>query len=80
MVSNNGPYHDVGRWLLSDEVCSESLFKIQRPDEDRPRSMRGGDLHWLWKPYEIYEQIDYARAFIFADARRAHLVILRCTE
>jgi len=25
----------------------------------RPRSMRGGDLHWLWKPYELYEQIDH---------------------
>ncbi|GLB41261.1 hypothetical protein LshimejAT787_0904760 [Lyophyllum shimeji] len=25
----------------------------------RPRSMRGGDLHWLWKPYSIYQDIDY---------------------
>lgn len=24
----------------------------------RPRSMRGGDLHWLWKPYSIYQDID----------------------
>ncbi|KAH7921511.1 hypothetical protein BV22DRAFT_1019219 [Leucogyrophana mollusca] len=25
----------------------------------RPRSMVGGDLHWIWKPYEIYQEIDY---------------------
>ncbi|KAI0321145.1 hypothetical protein OF83DRAFT_1161946 [Amylostereum chailletii] len=25
----------------------------------RPRSMVGGDLHWIWKPYEIYQNIDY---------------------
>jgi len=25
----------------------------------RPRSMKGGDLHWIWKPYGIYQEIDY---------------------
>ncbi|KZT25890.1 hypothetical protein NEOLEDRAFT_1064358 [Neolentinus lepideus HHB14362 ss-1] len=25
----------------------------------RPRSMKGGDLHWIWKPYEIYQEVDY---------------------
>ncbi|KAA1466877.1 hypothetical protein DENSPDRAFT_812247 [Dentipellis sp. KUC8613] len=25
----------------------------------RPRSMVGGDLHWIWQPYEIYQEIDY---------------------
>lgn len=25
----------------------------------RPRSMLGGDLHWIWKPYEIYQNVDY---------------------
>ncbi|KAG6813672.1 hypothetical protein H0H92_008520 [Tricholoma furcatifolium] len=25
----------------------------------RPRSMVGGDLHWIWKPYELYEKVDY---------------------
>ncbi|KAF8071612.1 hypothetical protein FPV67DRAFT_1667094 [Lyophyllum atratum] len=25
----------------------------------RPRSMVGGDLHWIWKPYEMYEKVDY---------------------
>ncbi|KZP32135.1 hypothetical protein FIBSPDRAFT_849117, partial [Athelia psychrophila] len=25
----------------------------------RPRSMVGGDLYWIWKPYEIYQEISY---------------------
>lgn len=25
----------------------------------RPRSMLGGDLHWIWKPYEIYQNVDF---------------------
>ncbi|KAF8259085.1 hypothetical protein EI94DRAFT_1752476, partial [Lactarius quietus] len=25
----------------------------------RPRSMVGGDLHWIWKPYALYQEIDY---------------------
>ncbi|KAI0035529.1 hypothetical protein K488DRAFT_16856, partial [Vararia minispora EC-137] len=24
----------------------------------RPRSMAGGDLHWLWEPYSIYQNVD----------------------
>ncbi|GJJ12898.1 hypothetical protein Clacol_007144 [Clathrus columnatus] len=24
-----------------------------------PRSMVGGDLHWIWKPYALYQEIDY---------------------
>lgn len=24
-----------------------------------PRSMKGGDLHWIWKPYALYQDIDY---------------------
>ncbi|KAJ8502933.1 hypothetical protein ONZ45_g11294 [Pleurotus djamor] len=24
----------------------------------RPRSMKGGDLHWLWSPYAIYQEVD----------------------
>ncbi|CAL1711047.1 unnamed protein product [Somion occarium] len=24
-----------------------------------PRSMKGGDLHWIWKPYELYQEVDY---------------------
>ncbi|EKM48672.1 uncharacterized protein PHACADRAFT_266214 [Phanerochaete carnosa HHB-10118-sp] len=32
----------------------------------RPRSMRGGDLHWIWSPYAMYQDVDYVyglRAF-----------------
>ncbi|KAI0344087.1 hypothetical protein BDW22DRAFT_1427735 [Trametopsis cervina] len=25
----------------------------------RPRSMVGGDLHWIWAPYSIYQEVDY---------------------
>ncbi|KAN0082808.1 hypothetical protein V8E55_008603 [Tylopilus felleus] len=25
----------------------------------RPRSMVGGDLHWIWEPYGIYQEVDY---------------------
>lgn len=23
--------------------------------------MRGGDLHWIWSPYSLYQDIDYVR-------------------
>ncbi|KAH9976688.1 hypothetical protein BGW80DRAFT_1546324 [Lactifluus volemus] len=25
----------------------------------RPRSMVGGDLHWIWAPYALYQEVDY---------------------
>ena len=25
--------------------------------------MVGGDLHWIWKPYALYQEIDYVRLF-----------------
>ncbi|KAF8811171.1 hypothetical protein BYT27DRAFT_7184544 [Phlegmacium glaucopus] len=25
----------------------------------RPRSMKGGDLHWIWQPYAIYQEVDH---------------------
>ncbi|KAF9044337.1 hypothetical protein BJ165DRAFT_1480513 [Panaeolus papilionaceus] len=25
----------------------------------RPRSMKGGDLHWIWKPYALYQEVDH---------------------
>lgn len=28
----------------------------------RPRSFVGGDLHWIWKPYEIYQNVDLVSA------------------
>jgi len=24
--------------------------------------MVGGDLHWIWKPYALYQEIDYVRS------------------
>ena len=33
--------------------------------DERPRSMVGGDLHWIWKPYEIYQEVDYVRTLDF---------------
>jgi len=24
----------------------------------RPRSFKGGDLHWIWKPYALYQKVD----------------------
>jgi hypothetical protein len=27
----------------------------------RPRSMLGGDLHWIWKPYALYAEVDHVR-------------------
>ncbi|KAF9507113.1 hypothetical protein BS47DRAFT_1304407 [Hydnum rufescens UP504] len=29
----------------------------------RPRSMVGGDLHWIWKPYALYATIDHVRLY-----------------
>lgn len=23
--------------------------------------MVGGDLHWIWEPYSIYQEVDYVR-------------------
>ncbi|KAF8514948.1 hypothetical protein BU17DRAFT_52032 [Hysterangium stoloniferum] len=28
-------------------------------ETNRPRSMVGGDLHWIWKPYALYQEVDY---------------------
>lgn len=25
----------------------------------RPRSMTGGDLHWIWEPYGLYQEVDH---------------------
>lgn len=30
--------------------------------------MAGGDLHWIWPGYEIYERVDYVRPFISLGA------------
>lgn len=33
--------------------------QVGTDNELRPRSFKGGDLHWIWKPYEIYQEVDY---------------------
>ncbi|KAN0060360.1 hypothetical protein ACQY0O_007689 [Thecaphora frezii] len=35
----------------------------------RPRSMKGGDLSWIWAPYELYGDIDHLYGFKAWDAR-----------
>jgi len=42
-------------WLIISSlvVCWDCGFVLMRP-----RSMPGGDLHWIWKPYALYIQID----------------------
>jgi hypothetical protein len=27
--------------------------------------MVGGDLHWIWAPYGLYQEIDYVRRIVF---------------
>ncbi|EDQ99861.1 uncharacterized protein LACBIDRAFT_315198 [Laccaria bicolor S238N-H82] len=29
----------------------------------RPRSMKGGDLHWIWKPYALYQEILFKKIY-----------------
>lgn len=40
-------------WVVVVELIVLSEF--------RPRSMVGGDLHWIWSPYALYQEIDYVR-------------------
>ncbi|GAA5936839.1 hypothetical protein JCM3775_002722 [Rhodotorula graminis] len=35
----------------------------------RPRSMAGGDLHWLWSPYALYEKVDLVYSRSWYDRR-----------
>jgi hypothetical protein len=39
--------------------------------------MVGGDLHWIWKPYGIYQEVDYVRR-IFSDQADAFLDLGVC--
>ncbi|KAF9525410.1 hypothetical protein CPB83DRAFT_772043 [Crepidotus variabilis] len=45
----------------------------------RPRSFAGGDLHWIWKPYELYEKLygppHYEQGGGFTNAQSAFNVI-----
>jgi len=35
----------------------------------RPRSMPGGDLHWMWPGYQIYSIVDYVYGWPYYNAR-----------
>jgi hypothetical protein len=30
--------------------------------------MVGGDLHWIWEPYGIYQEVDYVRRIVSDQA------------
>lgn len=46
----------VSAWLfLSSFVVAWDIGYILL----RPRSMLGGDLHWIWSPYALYMNVDY---------------------
>lgn len=46
----------VSTWLLvSSFVVAWDIGYILL----RPRSMKGGDLHWIWSPYALYMDVDY---------------------
>ena len=36
--------------------------------------MVGGDLHWIWKPYAIYQEIDYVRSLLFFSLLFIYLI------
>ncbi|KAH9001921.1 hypothetical protein EDB86DRAFT_2801346 [Lactarius hatsudake] len=49
-------YTWISAWfLLSTPVVLWDAFYCLM----RPRSMVGGDLHWIWEPYGLYQEIDY---------------------
>jgi hypothetical protein len=58
----------LGRKLLFHAVSrlgtGPQLFAHR---SSRPRSMEGGDLHWIWEPYGIYQRIDYVRYSLTFD-------------
>ncbi|KAG6376553.1 hypothetical protein JVT61DRAFT_1528 [Boletus reticuloceps] len=39
--------------------CSRILKLCDISLTPRPRSMVGGDLHWIWEPYGKYQDVDY---------------------
>ena len=47
------------RYMINPLSFSPYSFFDLRLSLSRPRSMPGGDLHWLWKPYGLYMTIDY---------------------
>lgn len=55
-VVTHKPHTLVSAWLLlSSFVVAWDVGYILL----RPRSMKGGDLHWIWSPYALYMDVDY---------------------
>ncbi|PWZ00517.1 HlyIII-domain-containing protein [Testicularia cyperi] len=55
-VATHKPRTWISAWLLlSSFVVAWDVGYILL----RPRSMKGGDLHWIWSPYALYMDIDY---------------------
>lgn len=47
-------------------ISHSSCFLALTPVPHSPRSMLGGDLHWIWTGYEIYQEVDYVCPLHFA--------------
>lgn len=69
--------HSPPKWIIIWFIISTSLvFWDAGFCLNRPRSQFGGDLHWIWSPYGLYETIDlvygsatYARREGFTGAQ-----------
>ncbi|KAF8871689.1 hypothetical protein BD779DRAFT_1575392 [Infundibulicybe gibba] len=62
MTSKPKTYTWISLWfLLTVPIIAWDVgycFMSAGSGSFRPRSMKGGDLHWLWKPYGIYQETD----------------------
>ena len=36
--------------------------------------MVGGDLHWIWKPYALYQEVDYVRSIESLDQAQVYIL------
>ena len=72
LVSALDAHSALGRFLLSDEVSMDILSELRSDSVSRPRSMVGGDLHWIWKPYALYQEVDYVRRIESSLFRHVH--------
>lgn len=75
LVSTYDSRYLMGCFLLPNEVRYDTgcqNHSLMRSHYQRPRSMIGGDLHWIWEPYGLYQEIDYVRR-IFSDQAHANL-------
>jgi hypothetical protein len=37
--------------------------------------MVGGDLHWIWEPYGLYQEVDYVRYILLDQVRELTMAI-----